>query len=234
VRRFVLTLIAVLLFAGGYMQVNRLLVGTPARTLGTEVDRMIPFWPPAELIYIMVYLFILLPVVQVRCPRVLTRVATGYYAYNLVAIFVFWYFPVRYERPPAFAIESLTTWGVALNYFLDPPYNCFPSLHVANSVFASAVAWRIDRRVGWVASVFAVAISLSTMLVKQHYLADVLSGAALGFAGYRMFARPAILERAPLDEMALPRRYPLVLPSIYLMSVAALSIAYSLGWRPFP
>lgn len=231
-RRAVLTTIAVAVF-GGYVVSNQLLQGRPAAVLDTPVDHAIPFVPAAEFVYISVYLFLFLPVAQIRHMAVFERVAYAFYTYNSLSLLVFYLFPVRFERPD-FEITSVTTWGVAFNYAYDPPYNNFPSLHVANSVWAALIAWRLDPPIGRIAAAIAASIAVSTTLVKQHWLADVLAGCLVGWAAYFFIVRPAVPEGATREELCFPRRYLLILVAIYAAAMLFFVVAYHVGWQPFP
>jgi membrane-associated phospholipid phosphatase len=234
VKRAILTLFAIVVFSL-YIVSNRILEGRPAATLGTPLDARIPFLPPAEFVYVSVFLFLFLPVVQVRDLCVFRRAAIAFSVSNLLAIAIFWAFPVRMVRPEGFPLETFPAWGVALNYWLDPPYNGFPSLHVSNAVFAGFLALRLDRPVGGVALGLAGAISVSTLLVKQHYLADVLAGALTGWLAYRAIVAPAIPREARREELVFPRRYLLLLPAIYAAAVIGLYVlGYRSGWLRFP
>jgi membrane-associated phospholipid phosphatase len=64
-------------------------------------------------------------------------------------------------------------------YAGDRPYNDFPSLHTSLSTIIAIHWWRIDRRIGIAAAVWTALIVMSTVLIKQHYLADVVGGLAL-------------------------------------------------------
>jgi membrane-associated phospholipid phosphatase len=231
-RRALLTLIAVGVF-GLYILTNQLMMGRPAPTLETPLDRAIPLWVPAEWVYFSVYLFLFLPVVQVRHPRVFERCAYAFYALNLCSLAIFWTFPVRCDRP-TFAIDSMVSWGLALNYFCDPPYNNFPSLHVANAVFAALVALALDPPFGAFALVLAGLISVSTLLVKEHYIADVVAGLFFGWAAFRLIVAPVVPAGAPREEVTFPRPLLLVLPGIYAAVLLGLAFAYHAGWQPFP
>lgn len=73
-------------------------------------------------------------------------------------------------------------------YRSDSPYNAFPSLHTSISVVCAlflvgSPGWR---RTG---AIWAALVVASTLLVKQHYLADAVSGALLGWAATRLAGR---------------------------------------------
>jgi membrane-associated phospholipid phosphatase len=65
-------------------------------------------------------------------------------------------------------------------YASDQPYNDFPSLHTSLSTIIAVHWWRFDRRIGVVAAIWTALIVVSTVLVKQHYLADLAGGLMLG------------------------------------------------------
>ena len=65
-------------------------------------------------------------------------------------------------------------------------HNWFPSLHVALSTTAVLVLWRAWGRVPWGMIGWAAAISLSTLFVHQHHLADIAGGVLLAWATVRL------------------------------------------------
>jgi membrane-associated phospholipid phosphatase len=82
-----------------------------------------------------------------------------------------------------------------VNYF-GSSFNCFPSLHAAGSTIC-AYTWyryskvkprRATRALAVLAIVCAVCIILSTLFIKQHYVADEIAGTLLGLGvGRPMF-----------------------------------------------
>ena len=200
--------------------------------LDTALDHAIPFVPEAMVVYLSVYLFLVMPVLQIRSLVLLTRAVWAFAALNLFGILVFTYFPVRVARPEV-VVHSLFTWGVAFNYAYDPPYNSFPSLHVANAFFAAWLSRRVDRPVGNVALAVASAIALSTLLVKQHWIADVLTGIPLGFLAYRWAVKTGVPEGASPGELIFPRKYIGMLAGAYGVVFLVLVLGYYAGWRPF-
>jgi membrane-associated phospholipid phosphatase len=72
--------------------------------------------------------------------------------------------------------ESLLSRLLRGVYRADNPYNAFPSLHTGFAVVFGWHWWWLNRRAGVVAACWAGAIVASTVLVHQHYLADVAGG----------------------------------------------------------
>jgi membrane-associated phospholipid phosphatase len=74
-------------------------------------------------------------------------------------------------------------------------YNGLPSLHVALSVSATVAMARELRPLHcWLLGAFAAAIVASTVLTRQHFLADVAAGLLLA-AVSMMFAYPRLQGR---------------------------------------
>ena len=60
----------------------------------------------------------------------------------------------------------------------------FPSQHVAGATAALLGAWRHRRWLFWVFLPFVACMCVSTVYVRNHYVADVLSGLVTGTLGY--------------------------------------------------
>lgn len=71
------------------------------------------------------------------------------------------------------------------------PYACLPSMHVAYSVITGFMGAMIARSVGlrWFHILLAAGIAVSTLTLKEHYVADAVAGILLGLAGGFWWAR---------------------------------------------
>lgn len=67
---------------------------------------------------------------------------------------------------------------VSFVYRNDNPYNAFPSLHTALSAICAQCFYRRPKT-AWVMIGWAGLIIISTVLIKQHYLADLMAGLLL-------------------------------------------------------
>ena len=101
---------------------------------------------------------------------------------------IFLLYPTRAPRPADVIGEGFGVWGLRLLYQMDPPYNCFPSIHVAHSFVSALTCYRVNRRVGIGAGLCASIVSVSTLFTKQHYVIDLPAGALLGWGTYRACA----------------------------------------------
>ncbi len=65
------------------------------------------------------------------------------------------------------------------------PYACLPSMHVAYSVITGFMGAMIARSAGlrWFHILLAAGVAVSTLTLKEHYVADAVAGIALGLGG---------------------------------------------------
>jgi membrane-associated phospholipid phosphatase len=110
---------------------------------------------------------------------------------NAVAIVVYMVFPVSTHdyRVALLAHPRQDFWAkVMYDYYKsDTSFNCFPSLHAAVTTCVAFIWYRYSRVrrnpltaiVAAVAIAIAVGVVLSTLFVRQHYIADEVVGVAL-------------------------------------------------------
>jgi membrane-associated phospholipid phosphatase len=158
--------------------------------LRTPLDRAIPLVPVMVIPYLSLFPLIgltavVLAVTDVRRLEALAlaltvALAVSYLVYALAQSYVI--------RPSPAGRDWLTA-AVRHVYALDRPYNDFPSLHTSLSAIV-AVSWRrAHRRTGAVVAVWCGLIIASTVLIHQHYLADVAGGLILAFGTSLLFLR---------------------------------------------
>ena len=170
------------------------------------IDGAIPLVPAWSLIYGALYVFLIaLPLFVVREEEHLRRTVRAYLSVWTVAYICFLAYPTVAPRPEEVAEKGFGAWGLRLLYGMDPPYNCFPSLHVAHSFVSALTCLRVHRGVGIAAIVSASLVGLSTLFTKQHYVLDVIAGVLMAVAAYAIFVRPQPREHVPeLDRRVAP------------------------------
>lgn len=148
--------------------------------LETPLDRALPVVPIFAIPYVS-----LIPYIGVSLLAFLF-VRARVYRSAAIAMIVVWfvsyacYFLLQsYIARPAITGTDPFSAMVRGVYASDRPYNDFPSLHTSLSTIIAIHWWRIDRRIGIAAAIWTALIVLSTVLIKQHYLADIVSGLAL-------------------------------------------------------
>lgn len=186
------------LFTATYLPINELSVGRAAHTLFLPGEERLPFLPIFEYLYVLTYFLAVLLVATICTYSAFRRLVRATAVSLLAAYTTYLLFPVYFERP-LLQVSSLHTWLLSLEY-LDKPYNHFPSLHVTFSWLA-VHASQVSRRSRIGLSVLAAGISVSTVFVKQHYIADVLYGFALAWIAWWL-ARSRGPERSVLAKIA--------------------------------
>jgi membrane-associated phospholipid phosphatase len=179
----------------------------PPRWLVTPVDRAVPAVPWTVWLYLSWY-------VVVPCMAVVSGNVRRRFAGAVVLAFaacevgyVLWPITIRRASPLPGAGPSEA--ALATLYALDPPRNLFPSFHAALAVAVAAVArdsarWRLP------AELWAFAVCLACVLTKQHYVLDVVAGAAVGASAHALAGvlppkrRPLFRRGAELPMRCMP------------------------------
>ncbi len=150
------------------------------------LDDMVPFDERWVIFYTFWYLFLVgsLLIFVLYDVKSFTKLQIFIIITQVVAMTVYIVFPNRQDlRPEVFPRDNFLTDVIAFIYSFDTNTGVCPSLHVAYSVGIGSV-WskKKDAPVWWkvLCWFFVVMISLSTAFVKQHSVADIFAGAALG------------------------------------------------------
>ncbi|HET7706054.1 MAG TPA: phosphatase PAP2 family protein [Thermoanaerobaculia bacterium] len=170
------------------------------------LDRALPLLPSWALIYGALYLFLIVfPILAVRDEDHIRRTVYAYLFVWIIAYAVFILYPTQAPRPARVVGEGFAVWGLQALYSSDPPYNCFPSLHVAHSFVSALTLLPLHRRLGIIATVAATLVALSTLFTKQHYVLDAVAGVLLALVAWAIFLRAYPRDRvAALDRQAAP------------------------------
>jgi membrane-associated phospholipid phosphatase len=199
-------MVALVLLVPVYLFIAQDVSGGAVHAPATTLDRVIPLVPGWALVYGPLYLFLILfPLFVLREQDHIRRTVLAYLTVWLAAYVCFFLYPTIAPRPAVIEGEGFAVWGLRVLYGADPPYNCFPSLHVAHSFVSALTCYRLQRGVGVASAVGAALVAISTLFTKQHYVADVLAGALLAFVAYALFLARYPKERTPaLDRRAAP------------------------------
>jgi membrane-associated phospholipid phosphatase len=172
-----------------YYAIGEAVRDRPLHAPAIALDHAVSLQPEWIGVYMSHYVFVLLPVFVVGDREFFRRVMRAYLMAFIIGYIGFLVYPTVSPRPVAVPGDGLAAWCLRLNYSLDTPYNCFPSLHVAVSVLAALACYRVHARLGMAAGVWAALIGVSTLYTKQHYAIDVIAGALLGYVAYVVMLR---------------------------------------------
>lgn len=143
------------------------------------VDAGWPFVPQAVFVYLIAYVIILALFAVRREPAFLNHAYLNFIVMNLVAFLLFALLPTM--GPERTALPPDVSAILSFMFQLDARWNAFPSLHVANPTLIALLALRERGADGLSLGLLfvAIAIAVSTLLVRQHYLLDVVGGMLL-------------------------------------------------------
>jgi membrane-associated phospholipid phosphatase len=192
------------------------------------LDRALPLVPAWSLVYGALYFFlILLPIFVVRQDDLLRRTVHAYLLIWITAYaFFFVLYPTEAPRPPQIVGEGFAAWGLRALYSSDPPYNCFPSLHVAHSFVSALATHRVNRGVGILATICASLVALSTLFTKQHYVVDVIAGVVLALVAFLAFVAPYPRERISEFDRRVAPTFAFCISVVAMIAVFGCWVAY--------
>ena len=150
---------------------------------------VIPYVSLQPIIYATLILFLLLRTkyFQSVC---LAMITVWFISYG------FYYFLQSEVVRPVLTGTDLFSKMVMGVYASDQPFNDFPSLHTSLSTIL-AIHWlKVNKPLGIAVSIWVALIVASTLLIKQHYIADVVFGLALAFGFARLYIK--VLEKKPV------------------------------------
>lgn len=222
--RVSLPMVALVALIPCYIYVAALIAGRPLHAPALLFDRSIPLRPTWALLYGPFYLFlIILPVFVVRQDDHLRRTVWAYLLVWGTALEAFMVYPTVAPRPTIVLGDGFAVWGLRFLYAADPPYNCFPSLHVAHSFVSALTLYRSHRLVGVAAVLCASLVGISTLYTKQHYILDVAAGVLLASLAYAL-----LLHHVPRDAIAQRDRD--LVPSFALLTIGLVGIGLACFW----
>ena len=148
-------------------------------------EHYIPFIPAAVIFYLAFFPYVL-SLWRIKNYGQYLNLMRAIAVLGAISGIIYLIFPSTMPRPPA---PSGDIFGLALGLFqtADLPYNLFPSLHVSFAILTALVKIYLAPRTrlwNWVA---AGLIVLSTLLVKQHAVVDVVGGAIVAMLAFRYF-----------------------------------------------
>lgn len=171
--------------AAGYLAANVWGRVWGATDVQFAFENHIPFVPDAIIAYLLIFPFLLAPVFLVKRYSDFIPVLGVYAALVFVSLVIFFQFPTIMARPNT-PVYGFAGWLFGIIRAIDGPNNLFPSLHVSSVVYVAQVNGFFCPKAKWPSWVCAVLISVSTLLVKQHAVVDVLGGAVFGTAAYML------------------------------------------------
>jgi membrane-associated phospholipid phosphatase len=159
-----------------------------ARYLETRFDARIAYDPRWVWVYSgLYYPMIVLAALSLPSWDAYARAVGGFLCLLAVQVMFFLVFPV--EIPAEWRTRWRSAWeGTLSQHFLDVVWsydklrNSMPSMHVSVATMVDLTIWAHWPAAGLAGLAFPILIAISALKTKQHYVVDVVPGAALGAA----------------------------------------------------
>lgn len=153
--------------------------GEEVYSLVTTIDQQIPLVKIFAIPYLGWYAFIILTLVYLcfKDKRIYYKTLITYNITILLCYLVYAYFQTTVARPEIVGSDIFSSL-VAFIYNSDEPFNCFPSIHCMTCflmIIAVKHSKKVSKYVSLGVTASAVIIILSTLLVKQHVIMDVIA-----------------------------------------------------------
>jgi membrane-associated phospholipid phosphatase len=158
-------------------------------------ERRLPFVPWTVWIYLSMDVLLLLAPLVLRTWRALLPLWLVLVGETVVAAVCFVLLPVTPRFAAFEAPDGVTGMAFAFADTINLTGNLLPSLHVAYALTAAMAFAHAahQQRHGWVVQgtwiLWALAIAVSTVLLRQHHVLDVAAGLVLGVAGWLLLGR---------------------------------------------
>ena len=207
-------------------------------------DDRIPFCQYFIIPYVLWYFFLIGTVIYfaLSCPS-----KKEYYQYlgtlgigMTLFLLISYIYPNGQNMRPDLTGDGIFISAIRFLYKIDTPTNIFPSMHVFNATASCVALFQNERcrrnRTFTVAQiVLTVSIVLSTMFLKQHSVADVMTALILNILCYQLFYRIIPARQAKLEKILTRKEIftvPNLLSSLRLcLAIAFLGICQRYGFR---
>ena len=171
--------------------------GPAVLNLRTSLDAALPVVRPFVIPYVslnpLVY-FTLIVFLLFRT-KIFQSAALAMITAFFVSYFFYFFLQTEVIRPVLTGTDLFTRMIQGV-YASDNPFNDFPSLHTSISTLLTIHWFRFDRRLGLVAAIWTALIVASTVLIKQHYVADLVAGLLLAFGAANLYLRLIVNRKA--------------------------------------
>ncbi len=171
----------------------------------TALDALIPFQPGMFWAYVSLWLYVGLAPGLVLTLRELVVYGAWAAALCITGLLIFHFWPTAV---PPHGLDTSGHPGFAVLQGVDAAGNACPSLHVGTAVFTAFWVTRLLRLIGAPAALhvlnllWVLAITWSTVAIRQHVVLDAVAGAALGtaFAVLSLWLSPRLGSRPQVTQ----------------------------------
>jgi len=169
-----------------YTVINILSLGRAYFYFGMPFEVKIPVIPLFLIIYASSYLLIAMPFFVLKRKNEIRKLIYIYSFIAAISFVIFLIIPAKVVRPAGFEgfMAGLLNlfWG-----YIDLPYNTMPSLHISLSLAGAYLMRKYFNFAFLLVWVFLIAVS--ALLIKQHYILDIITGLILSILVIFLFRK---------------------------------------------
>ncbi len=161
-----------------------------ALDMTTAWDAAVPFEPAWVLVYVGTFVFWTFQYITVarESPALAYRLVAADFVAKILCLVFFVALPTTNVRPEVTG-SGFIPFLMRFIYWIDTPTNLFPSAHCFVAWLGSRYIFECKRLkhrylLGFVCVIGSLLVFASTMLTKQHVLADVIGGVAVAEIGW--------------------------------------------------
>ncbi|TCI01772.1 phosphatase PAP2 family protein [Corallincola luteus] len=213
--RCVVAVLMFIYFEMGYSWAKRHGADTTIYDAATALDAWLPQLPVFIIFYMLGYLFVFSPCFTLKRKQEFYWGTCCFFLILSISFLIFKTFPVAMDKTIAMGADGLSKL-TRFQQENDTRFNNFPSLHVSLNLFAFLIFARHHKNWFWIILPIPCLIIASTVLVKQHLVADMIGGIVVALLAYRLFLW--LLNRAPC---------PAWLPFTLVIATVTAVIAYN-------
>jgi len=192
----ILFIILIPMAQGIYFFLN--LTTTRAYDITIFLDKLIPFneWFIIPYVFWYVYTFGTLLLLAYFDHKTYFKLLFSILIGMMVCFVVYYMFPTTVPRPNV-ASDNILQRMVHIIYCNDKPYNCFPSIHMLDTLLITMFLFKYSNSLPLRISTAVVCISiyLSTLFVKQHSILDAAASTILGLILFFIFESEFITKK---------------------------------------
>ncbi|WP_379155552.1 phosphatase PAP2 family protein [Paenibacillus sp. sgz5001063] len=162
--------------------------GVHVYSLESSLDQKIPFIPSFIIPYLLWYPFIttVLIALAFKDRKIYFQTLIAQCSGLIISYAFFALFQTGIQRPDVLSEPDLIHQLVSFVYSYDHPYNCFPSIHVLTSYLMLRGTRVFGQMIWLMTAAMSILIIVSTVLVKQHVLADIMGGILVAELCFRL------------------------------------------------
>lgn len=148
--------------------------------VGNAIDNKIPFISQFIFAYISWYVMLfLVPYIFYKTnPKSFNKYYITTFLCITIGLFIYFFYPTTMYRANI-EFKSISEYLVNIIYKMDTPVlNCFPSMHCVISfifIYVSLTEKNLNIKYKVLLTIWSLLVIVSTLLVKQHVLVDVIS-----------------------------------------------------------